>query len=144
MFKRIGILLVLPMFSVSANTGSPEVSPGLYRITGGISGQDVPAGMVEESVEQCVTKEDLEADPASVLGDSDSMAGCTISDYNWSNGKISMTMKCSIEGYDATSVSHGTYDANGYEMVTVMKVEIEGETLRVESFVRGERIGDCE
>lgn len=143
MYKKLGVLLVLPLIAVPANSSSPEPEAGLYRVTVGVSGQDLPAGMVEESVEQCVTKEDLAADPTSILGEHAGMEGCSITDHEWGNGKISMRMKCAIEGADATAVSRGTYNASGYELITTMTIEIGDTSVDMESFVRGERIGDC-
>ena len=143
MLKKIGILLVLPLVAVAANSSSPEPEPGLYRVTVGVSGQDLPAGMVEESIEQCVTKEDLAADPSSILGEHAGMEGCTITQHDWDNGKISMQMECAIGGADAIAESRGTYSASSYELVTTMTIKIEDTTIEMESFVRGERIGDC-
>ena len=143
MLKKLGILLVLPLVAVAANSPSPEPEPGLYRVTAGVSGQDLPAGMVEESIEQCVTKEDLAADPSSLLGEHAGMEGCTITQHDWGSGKISMQMECAIEGANATAESRGTYNASSYELVTTMIIKIEDTTIEMESFVRGERIGDC-
>ena len=143
MLNKLGILLVLSLFAVAANSSSPEPEPGLYRVTVGVSGQDLPEGMVEESVEQCVTKEDLAADPTSILGEQAGMEGCAITKHDWDNGKISMHMECSIGGADATAESRGTYNASSYELITTMKIVIEDTTIEMESFVRGERIGDC-
>jgi len=143
MLKKPGILLALLFVAVAANSSSPEPEPGLYRVTIGVSGQDLPAGMVEESAEQCVTKEDLAADASSILGEHAGMEGCTITQHDWSNGTISMQMECAIEGADATAESRGTYNATSYELVTTMTIKIEDTTIEMESFVRGERIGDC-
>lgn len=143
MLKKPGILLVLTLVAVAANSSSPEPEPGLYQVTVGVSGQDLPAGMVEESIEQCVTKEDLAADPASILGEHASMEGCTITQQDWGNGKISMQMECAVEGAEATAESRGTYNARSYELVTTMTIKIEDTTIEMESFVRAERIGDC-
>ena len=61
MLRTLGTLLALTLVAVTANSSSPEPEPGLYRVTVGVSGQNLPPGMVEESVEQCVTAEDLAA-----------------------------------------------------------------------------------
>lgn len=143
MLRKLGILLALPLIAAVASGSSPEPEPGLYRVTAGVSGQDLPAGMVEESIEQCVTKEDLAADPSSILGEHAGMEGCTITHHDWDNGKISMQMECAIGGANATAESRGTYNASGYELVTIMKIVIEDTTIEMESFVRAERIGDC-
>ena len=143
MLKKLGILLVLPLVAVAANGSSPEPEPGLYRVTVGVSGQDLPAGAVEESIKQCVTKEDLATDPASILGEHAGLEGCTITQHDWGNGKISMQMECAIEGADATAESRGTYDASSYELVTTMTIKIEDTTINMESFVRAKRVGDC-
>ena len=143
MLKKPAILLALLFVAVAANSSSPEPEPGLYRVTVGVSGQDLPAGTVEESTEQCVTKEDLAADASSILGEHAGMEGCTITQHDWSNGTISMQMECAIEGADATAESRGTYNATSYELVTTMTIKIEDTTIEMESFVRGERIGDC-
>ncbi|MEL7187257.1 MAG: DUF3617 family protein [Pseudomonadota bacterium] len=143
MFRNLSLLLVLPLVAVAADSSSLEPEPGLYQVTVGISGQDLPPGMVQESLEQCLTSEDLAADPASFLGEHAGMEGCTITQADWGNGKISMQMECAIEGSDATAESRGTYNASGYELITTMKITIEDTTIEMESFVRGERIGDC-
>ena len=143
MLKKFGILLALPLVAVAADSSSPEPEPGLYRVTASVSGQDLPAGMVEESVEQCLTKEDLSADPSGVLGEQAGMEGCAITGHHWADGQISMQMECDIGGASATAESRGTYNASGYELVTVMTIRIEDTTIEMESTVRGERIGDC-
>ena len=99
--------------------------------------------MVEESVEQCVTAEDLAADPTSIVGEHAGMEGCTITDHDWGNGKISMQMECEVEGAIATAESRGTYDASSYELITTMEIKIEDMAIVMESFIRAERIGDC-
>jgi hypothetical protein len=116
MLNRSGIFLALLLVAVAANSSSPEPEPGIYRVTAGVSGQDLPAGMVEETMEQCITKEDLAADPANILGEHAGMEGCTVTEHAWGNGKISMQMECAIEGVDATAESLGTYDASSYEL----------------------------
>ncbi len=143
MLKRTGFLLALPLIAVVAHGSSPEPEPGLYRVTASVSGQDLPAGMVEESVEQCLTKEDLSADPSGVLGEQAGMEGCSITGHDWGNGQIRMQMECDIGGASATAESRGTYNASGYELVTVMTIKIEDTTIEMQSTVRGERIGDC-
>ncbi len=143
MHIKPGAILVLLLVAFAANSSSPDPEPGLYRVTVGVSGQDLPAGMVEESVEQCVTKEDLAADPASIIGEHAGMEGCSITRHDWGNGKINMLMECAIEGADATAVSQGTYNATGYELITKMTIKIGDTSVDMESFVRGERIGDC-
>ena len=143
MLKKLGILLVLPLVAVAANGSSPEPEPGLYRVTVGVSGQDLPAGAVEESIKQCVTKEDLATDPASILGEHAGLEGCTITQHDWGNGKKSMQMECALEGADATAESRGTTDASSYELVTTMTIKIEDTTINMESFVRAKRVGDC-
>ena len=143
MLKKFCIGLVLSLATVAANSSSPEPEPGLYRVTLGVSGQDLPPGMVEESVEQCVTKEDLAANNSSILREYAGMEGCTITQDDWADGKVSMQMECAIEGNDVTAESRGTYNASSYELVTTMRITIEGATIETESFVRGERIGDC-
>ena len=143
MLKKPAILLALLFVAVAANSSSPEPEPGLYRVTVGVSGQDLPAGTVEESIEQCVTKEDLAADAASILGEHAGMEGCTITQHDWSNGKISMQMECAIEGADATAEGRGPYNASSYELVTTMTIKIESTSIEMESFIRAERIGDC-
>jgi len=143
MHRKLGILLLLPLFAVAANSSSHEPEPGLYRVTVGVSGQDLPTGMVEETVEQCITKEDLAVDPSSILGEHAGIEGCTITEHDWADGRISMQMECAIEGVDATAESRGTYNASSYDLVTTMAIKIGDTTIEMESFVRGERIGDC-
>jgi hypothetical protein len=143
MLRTPGILLVLTLVAVTTNSAAPEPEPGLYRVTVGVSGQDLPPGMVEESVEQCVTAADLAADPSSILGEHAGMEGCTITGHDWGNGKISMQMECEIEGANATAESRGTYDASSYELITTMEIKIEDVAIVMESFVRAERVGDC-
>ena len=143
MLRTLGISLTLTLVAVTAYSSSPEPEPGLYRVTVGVSGQDLPPGMVEESVEQCVTAKDLAADPTSILGEHAGMEGCTITQHDWNNGEISMQMKCDVEGANATAESRGTYNANSYELVTTMTIKIEDTSIVMESFVRAVRVGDC-
>jgi hypothetical protein len=143
MFRKLSLLLVLPLIAVAEDSSAPQPEPGLYHVTAGVSGQDLPAGLVNESVEQCVTEEDLATDPASILGENATMEGCTISNYDWSGGKISMQMQCDVEGADATAVSRGSYNASGYELNTTISIKIGEMTMDMKTFVRGERIGDC-
>ena len=143
MRRILCLLLVLPLVAFADDSSSPEPAAGLYRVTVGVSGQGLAAGMVEESVEQCLTEEDLAADPASILGEHAGIEGCTITGYDWGNGKISMQMECSIEGADATAVSRGTYNGSGYELITTMTIKIGDTSVEMETSVHGERIGKC-
>ncbi len=143
MHKKTGLLLVLPLIALSANSSAPEPEPGLYRVTVGITGEDLPPGMVEESVEQCVTKEDFSADPSTLLGENAGMEGCEITENNWGNGKISMKLECSMEGGLASAESKGTYNASSYELITTMTISIGEMNMDMLTTVRGERIGDC-
>lgn len=143
MFRTFCLVLVLPLIAVAENTSAPEPEAGLYRITVGVSGQDLPPGLVNESIEQCVTKEELAADPTSILNEHAGLEGCTITKYDWRDGKINMQMQCAVEGADATAESRGSYNPSGYELITTMTIKIGETTIDMESFVRGERIGDC-
>ena len=143
MHKKIGLLLVLPLIAFSANSSAPEPEPGLYRVTVGVTGENLPPGMVQESVEQCVTEDDLATDPSTLLGEDAGMEGCTITENNWGNGKISMKLECSIEGADASAESKGTYNATSYKLVTTMTIKMGEMSMDMETTVSGERIGDC-
>lgn len=143
MFRTLSLLLVLPFIAIAEDSAAPEPEAGLYRVTVGVSGEDLPAGLVNESVEQCVTKEELAADSASILGDHAGMEGCTVTNYDWGDGKISMQMQCALEGADASAESRGSYNASGYELITTMSIKIGETTVDMKTFVRGERIGDC-
>ncbi len=142
MNRKLCLLLVLPLIAV-ADDNAPEPQAGLYRVTAGFSAQDLPAEGMNASVEQCVTEEELSADPANILGENGGMEGCEITHYEWGGGKISMRMQCDIEGAEATAESEGSYNANGYELITIMRINLGDTTVDMESFVRGERIGDC-
>ena len=50
MFRTLCLLLVLPLIAVAEDSSAPEPEEGLYRVTAGVSGQDLPAGLVNESV----------------------------------------------------------------------------------------------
>ena len=143
MHKTLGALLILSFVAVSANSSSPGLEPGLYRVTVGVSGRDLPAGLSERSMEHCLTEDDLSADPRSILGDDSNMEGCSVSKLEFDNGRISMQMECKVEGGEATAVSRGTYSARSYELVTTMTMTFGYTSMEMESSVRGERIGDC-
>ncbi len=143
MYKTPLVLLLLSLVAVTANSSSPEPEPGLYRVTVDVHGQGLPSGMVQEAVEQCVTKEDLAADPTSLLGENAGMEGCTITKNEWGNGKIEMQMECSIEGTEATAISLGSYNASRYELKTVMTINFGDTSVEMETSVSAERIGDC-
>ncbi len=143
MKKLLCVLLVIPLVAVADRDSAPEPQAGLYRVTAGFSGEGLPAEGVNTSVEQCVTEEELAADPGNILGENAAMEGCTITSYEWGGGKISMQMECAIEGALATAESRGTYNATGYELITTMRMDLGGTIVDMETFVRGERIGDC-
>ncbi|MDJ0814123.1 MAG: DUF3617 family protein [Woeseiaceae bacterium] len=143
MHRLLCLTLLLLVTPFSADGSAPEPQAGLYRVTAGISGDDLPPGVANATVEQCVTEEELAADPSSILGEHAGMEGCTITSYDWGNGKISMQMQCAVEGAEATGESKGSYNANGYELITTMRISVGDATVEMESFVRGERIGDC-
>ncbi|MCH9692888.1 MAG: DUF3617 domain-containing protein [Gammaproteobacteria bacterium] len=143
MYRTLSLILVLPLIAVAQDSSAPEPEAGLYRVTVGVSGQDLPAGLVNESVEQCVTQEELAADSSSILGEHAGMEGCTISSYEWSDGNINMQMHCALEGVDASAESLGSYTASGYELITTMSIKVGDTTVDMQTFVRGERIGDC-
>ena len=141
MHRTLCLLLLLPLASIAGDGAAPEA--GLYRVSAGVSGQDLPPGVSDATVEQCLTEEDFSADPAAILGEHVAAEGCTIDSFDWSDGKISMQMSCAVEGANATADSRGTYNASGYEMTTIMRINIGDTTVEMESFVRAERIGDC-
>ncbi len=143
MRKKIGLLLALPLITFAANSSAPEPQPGLYRVTVGVTGENMPPGMVEESTEQCVTKDDLAADPSTLLGENAGMEGCEITENSWGNGKISMKLECSIEGALASAESKGSYNASSYELITTMTIKMGEMSMDMKTTVRGERIGDC-
>ncbi len=142
MHRILCLLLFLPL-AISADDNAPNPEAGLYRVSAGVSGQDLPPGVADATVEQCLTEDDFSADPAAILGEHVGAEGCTINSLDWSDGNISMQMQCAVEGASATADSHGSYNASGYEMTTIMRIVIGDTTVEMESFVRAERIGDC-
>ena len=143
MYRALCLALLSLLLVIAADSSASEPQAGLYRVTAGISGEDLPAGVANATVEHCVTEEDLAADPTSVLGENAGVEGCTITSYDWKNGKIRMQMQCAVEGAEATAESKGSYNANSYELITIMRISVGDTTMEMESFVRGERIGDC-
>ncbi len=142
MHRTLCLLLLLPL-ATAADDHAPEPEPGLYRVTAGATGPGLPPGAAEETVEQCLTEEDLAADPSTVLGENPEVEGCTVTSFDWSDGKISMQMQCAIEGIEATAESNGTYNSSGYEMITITRMNFGDTIMEMETYVRGERIGDC-
>lgn len=135
--------MCLFVIAIAAHGSSPEPEPGMYRVTVGVSGDDLAPGAVQETAEQCVTEADLASDPADLLGEHAGLEGCSITDSAWGNGKISMSMVCAIEGVDAVAESVGSYNATSYQLVTTMTMKIGDMQIEMLSTVEAERIGDC-
>lgn len=143
MHTKSALVMCLTVVALAAYGSSPEPEPGLYKVTVGVSGDGLAPGEVQETAEQCVTEADLASDPADLLGEHAGMEGCSITDSAWSDGKISMSMVCAIEGVDAVAESIGSYNATSYQLVTTMTMKIGEMQIEMQSTVEAERIGDC-
>lgn len=143
MDKKFFTVLGLALFATAANGSSPEPEPGLYQVTVGVNGAGMAPGTVQETAEQCITAEDLAADPAELLGDQAGMEGCTIDNHSWGDGKITMNMSCSIEGVSAVAESLGSYNSTSYELTTTMTMKFGDTTIEMQSTIQAERVGDC-
>jgi hypothetical protein len=129
-----------------------KVKPGKYRSTinitkldlGGMPAQVAAAMPRQSSYEYCVTPEQA-AKGIEALKHQMAKGSCQFESFKASGGTVDSVFSCTAEGgFAMRSVSHGSYNESGSDVVVTADTKLPGgRSMHVEQSVKAQRIGDC-
>ena len=121
-----------------------QPAPGLYEVTTTTVYTDVP-DMPDTTVttQTCLTKEDLDSDPASVFAGLPEGRSCKVGEFVMDAGNIQLNVDCSTPEGDMVMVTSGTYGGQGYDMVTDVTITVGEQSVKMQSTITGRLLGDC-
>ena len=144
----LGTLAALACSAGNAQTNTLDDAqdkpvPGRYEVTTVTTYTDVPLPDTTVTIENCLTREDLDKDPASIFAALPEGKSCEVGEFQMSGGKISMRLSCSASDGNMVMITGGTYDKEGYDMVSDVTVTVGEQQVEMRSTIHGRRLGDC-
>ena len=134
-------------FSAAVLLGSHALAddypqPGLYKVVGKVSSDQLPVGSSHES-EQCIKDDRFRTDPKAWMQEQQGQQ-CEVVQYDLSGGNINMELKCTVPGSGASTITGtGTYSSSGWQMRNVMSMSHGGMNMQITTEVTGTRQGSC-
>jgi hypothetical protein len=121
-----------------------QPAPGLYEVTTTTVYTDVP-DMPDTTVttQTCLTREDLDSDPASVFAGLPEGRSCKVGEFVMDAGNIQLNVDCSTPEGDMVMDTSGTYGSQGYDMVTDVTITVGEQSVKMQSTITGRLLGDC-
>ena len=120
-----------------------QPTPGLYEVTTTTKYTDVPLPDETVTTSNCLTREDLDRDPASIFAGLPDGKACDIGEFTMGAGEMAMDVSCKAPDGDMVMVTRGTFDASGYNMVTDVTVTVGEQQVKMQSTSIGKLMGDC-
>ncbi|MEM8765842.1 MAG: DUF3617 domain-containing protein [Pseudomonadota bacterium] len=118
-------------------------APGQYEVTTRTTYTSVPLPDATVTTQNCLTAEDLEQDPASVFADLPDGKTCNISNFVMADGEIEMAINCDADDGKLTMITTGTFDDDGYDMVSDVVVAVGEQEVKMQTIIEGKLLGDC-
>ncbi len=118
-------------------------APGQYEVTTRTSYSSVPLPDTTVTTQNCLTAEDLEKDPASVFAELPEGKSCNVADFTMADGTIRMQVNCEAPDGNLTMTTNGTFDDDGYDMVSNVVVAVGDQEVTMQTITEGKLLGDC-
>lgn len=118
-------------------------APGHYEVTTTTHFSDGLLPDTTVTIENCLTAEDLERDPASVFAGLPEGKACSIDEFVMEGGTIAMLISCSAPDGDMLMTVEGSYQDETYSMVSDVVITVGDETVTMQSTIDGKRVGPC-
>ena len=124
-----------------AHAAAPNMKEGLWEITAKSEMQGMPGGMPPTTMQQCITKKDLD-DPSKTTPAAQGDKRCKMTDYKLQGNTATWKMAC--EGENAMTGSGTiTYTGSSYAGTQTMSMRLEGKALNMTVNFSGRHLGDC-
>ena len=148
MAATLAAMLLMVTALATAQESPPHMSgkmpvPGHYEVTTNTTYEDVPMPDTSITTQNCLTREDLEKDPASVFAALPEGKTCEVGEFTMADGDISMRMVCSTPEGDMVMTTSGSYDEDSYDMVTNVTINVGDQEVQMRSVIEGKLMGDC-
>ena len=152
------ILTMLVLFAcVPAAAAAQSMSPGLWETTSRTTDFDmqlppgVPAGMMDmvkqqmssrsHSMQQCITRADLEEAPEKLFQESDGQ--CRYERFSMEGGELDAVANCRMQGMSMKMEMSGSYTPTTYDSRVVLQGSGDMGPVTMTMEGEGRRIGDC-
>ena len=138
---KLLVITFLVIVSVGAHAAGP--TPGLYAVSVQIENPMLGLAQTRE-MQQCITAGEFEKGPRAFLNQQQQGSDCNLSEYNMSDGNISITMSCVIPGGGKTKiVGRGDYTTSTFRLVNKIIMEVAGTKMDMQTTATGKLVGDC-
>ena len=139
----LAVALVIGTSTFAADLTGDLPSPGHYEITTATSFSDGTLPDTTVTTQNCLTREDLESDPASVFASLPEGKSCDVGKFLMEDGEISMRISCAAPEGDMTMTVTGTYENETYQMLSDVVIKVGEQQVTMQSSIDGKRVGDC-
>ena len=132
------VIAVTSSLAVATPAGAVDMQEGLWEITTRMEMPGMPAGMGGQTIQQCVTRQDVD-DPRRTMPRNDR---CTIADVRTSGNTATWSMRCTGDG-DMTGTGSITYRGASYDGLMNLQMTQGGQTMSMAQRIAGRRLGPC-
>lgn len=135
-------LAATALLAFPAHAAAPNMKEGLWEVTVKTEMPGMPAGMPPQTMQQCITKKDLEDPSKTTPGGQGPDKRCRMTDYNLQGNTATWKVVC--EGDNAmTGSGTVTYSGTSYTGKQTMSMKVEGKPLNMTATFSGRHLGDC-
>jgi hypothetical protein len=136
------LMLAAALVAVHSHAAAPNMQDGLWEITMKMELPGMPAGPKPQTVQQCITKKDLEDPRKTTPGNDPKDDRCQVTDYKMQGNTATWNMACKGEGAMSGSGTI-TYSGTSYTGTNRMTVTHGGQPQSMTMHYSGRRLGDC-
>ena len=141
--RRLSGILILTTGFATVALARDLPAPGHYEVTTTTHFSDGLMPDTTVTTQNCMTREDLEKDPASVFAELPDGKSCNVAEFLMEGGEIRMQINCAAPDGDMTMTVNGSYLSETYEMVSDVVVSVGDQAVTMQSTIAGKRVGDC-
>ena len=143
--KHTSLIYLLAILGLASNpvmAALTNMQEGLWEITTKVEISGLPGGLPEHTVQQCVTKKDIEEGEGKMHQQDTRNSKCAVKDYKVEGNKASWSIAC-IGDNPTTGSGSVTYSGNSFAGTTKLIMGKKNQETEMTQTFSGKLIGAC-
>lgn len=141
-FRPYFLLPACLALAAHAHAAAPNMREGLWEITMKVEMAGMPQQMPPQTLQHCVTKQDLENPQKMAMGPGSKDSKCEVTDHRMQGNTATWKMACRGE-HPMTGSGIVTYSGTSYSGTNRMTMQQGGKTMDVTMSYTGRHLGPC-
>ena len=141
-YKPVFSVLACLAFTVHAHAATPNMREGLWEITMKMEMAGMPQGMPPQTLQHCVTRQDLENPQKMAMGPGSKDSKCEVTEHRMQGNTATWKMACRGENA-MTGSGTITYSGTSYSGTNRMSMQQGGKPVEATMTYSGRFLGPC-